>query len=110
MTTQTNFLGDLTAPPYALLNTRDARGVYAVRAIAREQRRSKAGETEGMPLGTRDIVYFGLRDTDVPLPLGWMLSREAARTMREQLYLDDDVVQNGEAMRLILGSLPPSPH
>jgi hypothetical protein len=67
------------------------------------------GETEGMPLRTKDIVYFGLRDTDVPLPLGWMLSREAARTMREQLYLDDDVVQNGEAMRLILSSLPPSP-
>ncbi len=109
VTTQAEFLGDLTAPPEALLNTRDARGIYAVRAIAREQRRSKAGETEGMPLRTKDIVYFGLRDTDVPLPLGWMLSREAARTMREQLYLDDDVVQNGEAMRLILSSLPPSP-
>jgi hypothetical protein len=62
-----------------------------------------------MPLVTKDIIYFGLRETDVPLPLGWMLSREAARTMREQLYLDDDVVQNGEAMRLILSSLPPSP-
>lgn len=109
VTTQGDFLGDLTAPPYALLNTRDARGVYAQKAIAREQRRFKAGEAEIMPPLTKDIVYFGLRDTDVPLPLGWMLSREAARTMREQLYLDDDVVQNGEAMRLILGSLPPPP-
>jgi hypothetical protein len=109
LTAQGDFLGDLTAPPYALLNTRDARGVYAQKAIKREQRRFKAGETEIMPLLTKDIVYFGLRDTDVPLPLGWMLSREAARTMREQLYLDDDVVQNGEAMALILGSLPPSP-
>jgi len=109
VTTQTEFLGDLLAPPDALLNTRDARGIYAVRAIAHEQRRAKAGETEAMPLGTKDIVYFGLHDTEVPLPLGWMLSREAARTMRDQLYLNDDVVQNGEAMNLILGSLPPAP-
>lgn len=106
VTTQGEFLGDLTAPPYALLNTRDARGVYAQKAIAREQRRSKAGETDETP-NTRDIVYFGLRETEVPLPLGWMLSREAARTMREQIYLNDDVVHNGESMDEVLKSLPP---
>jgi hypothetical protein len=113
-TSQGDFLGDLTAPPYALLNTRDARGVYAQKAIAREQRRFKAGETTELtaetPAHTKDIIYFGLRDTEVPLPLGWMLSREAAKAMRDQLYLNDDVVKNGEAMNEVLESLsPPSP-
>lgn len=108
VTSEGEFLGDLTAPPYALLNTRDARGVYAQKAIAREQRRFKAGVTEEQPPSTKDIIYFGLRETEVPLPLGWMLSREAARTMREQLYLNDTVVQNGEAMDDVLKSLPPA--
>jgi hypothetical protein len=106
VTSEGEFLGDLTAPPYALLNTRDARGVYAQKAIAREQRRFKAGETE-IPSDTRDILYFGLRETDVPLPLGWMLSREAAKAMSSQLYVNDDVVHNGESMDDILKSLPP---
>jgi hypothetical protein len=111
-TRQGDFLGDLTAPPYALLNTRDARGVFAQKAIAREQRRFKAGEekelTTELTPSTPDIIYFGLRDTEVPLPLGWMLSREAAEAMRDQLYLNDDVVKNGEAMDEVLKSLPPS--
>jgi hypothetical protein len=56
---------------------------------------------------TKDIVYFKLRDTQVPLPLGWMLSAAAARTIREQINLDDDVVQNQSAMNEILKALPP---
>jgi hypothetical protein len=107
VTTEGTFLGDLTAPPYALLNTRDARGVYAQKAIAREQRRFKVGDVE-TPSDTPDIVYFGLRETDVPLPLGWMLSREAARAMRNQLYTNDDVVHNGESIDDILKSLSPT--
>jgi hypothetical protein len=106
VTSEGEFMGDLTAPPYALLNTRDARGVYAQKAIAREQRRFKVGDTE-IPSDTPDILYFGLRETDVPLPLGWMLSREAAKTMRNQLYVNDDVVHNGESIDAILKSLPP---
>ena len=94
------FIGELTAPLYALLNTRDARGTYAQKAIAREQRRFKAGVIEAPAEGessqqlTKDIVYFNLRDTQVPLPLGWMLSAAAAKTMQDQLQLDDDVVHN----------------
>ena len=103
-----NFLSDLMAPPYALLNTRDARGVSAHKAIAREQRRFKAGETPDTLPDTKDIIYFGLRESEVPLPLGWMLSREAARTMRDQLYLNDNVVHNGESIDQILKSLPPA--
>jgi hypothetical protein len=38
------FMSELTAPLYALLNTRDARGTYAQRAIRDEQRPIKATE------------------------------------------------------------------
>ena len=108
------FMGELTAPLYTLLNTRDARGTYAQKAIAREQRRFKAGVIEAPAEGessqqlTKDIVYFKLRETQVPLPLGWMLSAAAAKTMQDQLQLDDDVVQNQSAMNEVLKSLPPS--
>jgi hypothetical protein len=57
----------------------------------------------------RDIFYFGLRDRNVPLPLGWMLSAAAAKTMQDQLRLNDDVVDNGTAMEEVLKSLPAAP-
>lgn len=114
VTTQGQFLGELTAPLYALLNTRDARGTYAQKAIAREQRRFKAGVTaapseidQAQP-PTKDIIYFGLRDTDVPLPLGWMLSAAAAKSMQKQLHLNDDVVHNGAAMDEVFKILTPA--
>jgi hypothetical protein len=106
VTYQGNFLGDVTAPLYVLLNTRDARGTYAQKNIALEQRRRKAGMSAPAPV-TKDIIYFRLRDTQVPLPLGWMLSAEAAKTMRDQVQLDDDVVQNQSAMNDVLKALPP---
>jgi hypothetical protein len=109
LTRRPNFLGDLLAPPDALMNTRDARGVYAQKAIRREQRPFKADQQDQVPSDTKDIVYFGLRDINVPLPLGWMLSREAATTMQSQLTLNDDVVHNGEAMGEVLKSLPAKP-
>ena len=114
MITRGQFLGELTAPVYSLLNTRNARGTYAQKAIEREQRRFKAGviaapsDTEQMQPATKDIVYFRLRDTTVPLPLGWMLSAAAAKTMQDQLRLDDDVVHNGAAMNEVLANLPPA--
>jgi hypothetical protein len=107
------FMSELTAPLYTLLNTRDARGTYAQKAIAREQRRFKAGVVEApaeaessQPL-TKDIVYFNLRDMQVPLPLGWMLSAAAARTIREQINRDDEVIQNQSAMNEVIKTLPP---
>ena len=113
MTVSGNFLGEVTAPIYSMLNTRNARGTYAQKAIVLEQRPVKANEaravTEGQPTGPRPkhIFYFRLRDTQVPLPLGWMLSDAAAQTMREQLALDDDVVHNETAMNEVLKTLPP---
>lgn len=108
------FMSEVTAPLYTLLNTRDARGTYAQKAIGREQRRFKAGvvsapaEAESPQPLTKDIVYFNLRDTQVPLPLGWMLSAAAAKTMQDQLRLDDNVVHNATSMNEVLKSLPPS--
>ncbi|PYI93364.1 MAG: hypothetical protein DME97_06415 [Verrucomicrobia bacterium] len=99
------FLGDVMAPVYALLNTRDARGVYAQKAIRREQRPFKADEPDRLPSDTKDIVYFGLLDMDVPLPLGWMLSREAAKTMTSQLYKNEGNIKNGEGMDEVRRSL-----
>ena len=105
-------LGEVTAPLYTLLNTRNARGTYAQKAIGREQRRFKVGvtaapsETEETQPATKDIICFTLRDTNVPLPLGWMLSAAAAKTMQDQLPLDDDVVHNGTAMDEVLKILP----
>ena len=114
VTFQGQFMGEVTAPLYSILNTRDARGIYAQKAIAREQRRFKAGvvaapsETELAQPATKDIIYFGLRDTEVPLPLGWMLSAEAAKTMRAQLHLEDDIVRNQTAMNEVLKILGPA--
>jgi hypothetical protein len=107
------FMGELTAPLYTLLNTRDARGTYAQKAIRREQRRFKAGVVEAPAEGespeqlTKDIIDFKLRDTGVPLPLGWMLSAAAAGAIREQINQDNDVVQNQSAMNEVLKALPP---
>jgi hypothetical protein len=106
MTRETNFLGDLTAPIDALMNTRNARGTYAQKTIALEQRRFKAGMTAPAP-ATKEIIYFRLRDTQVPLPLGWMLSAEAAKAMRDQVQRDDEVVKNKTSMNEVLKSLPP---
>jgi len=112
VTTNGQFLGEVTAPLYTLLNTRNARGTYAQKAIGREQRRFKVGvtaapsETEETQPATKDIICFTLRDTNVPLPLGWMLSAAAAKTMQNQLQLEDNVVRNRTAMDEVLKILP----
>ena len=104
------FMSELTAPLYTLLNTRDARGTYAQREIAHEQRRAKA--VQAPPVkdlsdpDTKDIIYFTLEDLEVPLPLGWMLSDAAAKTMLAQFELDDKVVQNKTATAEVRRSLP----
>ncbi len=113
VTTQGQFLGELTAPLYTLLNTRNARGTYAQKAIGREQRRFKAGVTQAPSAveetqpATKDIIYFGLRDTEVPLPLGWMLSAAAAKTMQDQLHFEDNIVRNQTALNEVLKILTP---
>jgi hypothetical protein len=111
VTVSGRFMSELTAPLYTLLNTRDARGTYAQRAIGHEQRPIKASEAprekNSPEPRTKDIVYFNLADMHVPLPLGWMLSAAAAKTMQDQLRLEDNVVHNGTAMDEVLKILPP---
>ncbi len=109
-----HFMGEVTAPLFTMMNTRTARGIYAQKAIRQEQRRVKAGVVKALPDGEHagpsspDIFYFNLRDTNVPLPLGWMLSKAAADTMIAQLEFDDGgQIRNRSSMEVVLKTLPP---
>ena len=112
-----HFMSEVTSPLFTMMNTREARGTYAQKAIQREQRRVKAGvvkppvEAEHAEPRSPDIFYFNLRDTQVPLPLGWMLSKAAAETMRAQLQFDDGgQIRNASSMDQVLRTLPaPAP-
>jgi hypothetical protein len=112
-----HFMGEVTSPLFTMMNTRTARGTYAQKAIHREQRRFKAGvvkapaEAEQTAPQSPDIFYFNLRDTQVPLPLGWMLSKAAADTMQAQLQFDDGAqIRNASSMDQVLKTLPaPAP-
>jgi hypothetical protein len=106
-------MGEVMSPLTTMVNTREARGTFAQRAIAHAQRRFKAGddappnkdEPESM---TPDIFYFSLEDQDVPLPLGWMLSKRAAETMRGEWNFDGALAKNKSAAEEIGKTLPPS--
>jgi hypothetical protein len=80
------FIEDAVAPAYALLSTRDARGVYAQRAIGKAQE-VFYNEVPSLSGGNGKQVYlFSLAPAKVPLPLGWMLSNNAALAMQQELY------------------------
>jgi hypothetical protein len=73
-----DFLSEVLAPVSTLLNTRDARATFSQAAIESEQ-----DSQEKAPFPNRFLI--GLHDSPVPLPLGWMLSGDAANEMRRQL-------------------------
>jgi len=75
----TSLLEDALAPVYALLNTRDARGVYAQRAIGYVNNGFSADPK-------KEVYFFSLAQTTVPLPLGWMLSNRAAEAIQLELF------------------------
>src|SRR5262245_1906649 len=75
----TSLLEDALAPVYALLNTRDARGVYAQRAIGYVNNGFS-------PDPKKQVYFFSLAQTTVPLPLGWMLSNRAAEAIQLELF------------------------
>jgi hypothetical protein len=84
------FAADARAPIEALFNTRDARGVYARRKIAREV------------VADGGIFYlFQLCKREVPLPLGWQLSRLAETEIRAQLAGAKACRSNGEELQQI---------
>ncbi|PYK47483.1 MAG: hypothetical protein DME51_13570 [Verrucomicrobia bacterium] len=107
-----HLLGEVMSPVKTLLNARDARGTFAQKAIAHQQRRIKAPD-EAPPSNDQpeslspDIFYFSLEDKDVPLPLGWMLSDAAAKSIRGQWNFDGIVVRNKTAADEINRTLPP---
>lgn len=108
-----HLLGEVMSPIKSLLNARDARGTFAQKAIAHQQRRFKAADaappTKDQPESlSPDIFYFSLEDQDVPLPLGWMLSDAAAKSMRGQWNFDGVVVRNKTAAEEINQTLPPA--
>ncbi|MBA3962636.1 MAG: patatin-like phospholipase family protein [Chthoniobacterales bacterium] len=81
------FLEDALAPVFALLSTRDARGIYAQREIGEAQKTfyEKLSRKDSASDKTQ-VYFFSLAPAPVPLPLGWMLSNGAARSMQEELY------------------------
>lgn len=117
-----HFMSEITSPLLAMMNTRTARGTYAQKAIKLEQRpvqavkrgagvasaetAAPASPTEQSKPRSADIFYFYLRDTHVPLPLGWMLSKAAAEAMQNQLQEVDKDDQNGATVKKISDTLP----
>jgi hypothetical protein len=80
-----SFLEDAVAPVYALVHTREARGVYAQRAIGRAQQIFYAERSLSQD-PHEQVYFFSLAQTSVPLPLGWMLSNRAAEAIQYELY------------------------
>jgi hypothetical protein len=90
------FLSEVFAPLDTLFKTRDARGTFSQAAIEGEQ------VSQENPALRPNRFRFGLHNSKVPLPLGWMLSGDAAKEMRRQLK---DNADNQEALGMILGEL-----
>jgi hypothetical protein len=102
--TKREFLGEVLAPINTLANTREARGTLSQEAIESEQQ----VQADGPPkLTVENRLLFGLHDSPVPLPLGWMLSGDAANEMRHQLRKNhDNQKSTGAVMDQLLGTRP----
>jgi hypothetical protein len=108
------FLEDAMAPVDALLHTRDARGTYAQRAIGRAQEIFYENLKGKLPPNQDSkVYYFSLAPADVPLPLGWMLSNQAAHAMHLELNDEGKSITtpvetwNKFVREQIIASLPP---
>jgi hypothetical protein len=90
-----DFLSEVLAPVNTLLNTRNARASFSQEAIDGEQNSQANG-------GLQNSLRFGLHSSAVPLPLGWMLSGDAANEMRRQLRENSE---NQKALSTIMEEL-----
>ena len=106
--TNRDFLCEILAPINTLVHTREARGALAQEAIESEQQSQQEElQTSHPEITLRNRVLFGLHDSPVPLPLGWMLSGDAAKEMRRQLHENHDNAENADAvMGELLGTRP----
>jgi hypothetical protein len=98
---QQEFLSEALAPVSTLLNTRDARGTFSQAAIRSEQ---ESVEPTLPPRWKGNWFLIGLHESPVPLPLGWMLSGDAANEMRNQL--DDNQKVFDSIMAKLSGQAP----
>jgi hypothetical protein len=89
------FASETLSPFRALLNTRDARGIHARAGIAQFVASDKNG-----------FHRFELCQRDVPLPLGWQLSRLAEQEIQEQLSGKQPCNGNAERLKRIDALLP----
>jgi hypothetical protein len=96
-----DFLSEVLAPVSTLLNTRDARATFSQAAIESEQ------DSQGKTLFPNRFL-IGLHESPVPLPLGWMLSGDAAKEMRRQLKENPENQKVfSEILDELLGRVPP---
>jgi hypothetical protein len=95
-----DFLSEVLAPVSTLLNTRDARATFSQAAIESEQ-----DSQEKIPFPNRFLI--GLHDSPVPLPLGWMLSGDAAKEMRSQLTNPENQKVFGRILDELSGRVAP---
>lgn len=95
------FLSEALAPVSTLLNTRDARGTFSQAAIKSEQ--------ESVNPRFANWFLIGLHESPVPLPLGWMLSGDAANEMRRQLEENDDNQRVFSSIMAELSGQAPAP-
>jgi hypothetical protein len=107
---QREFLSEALSPLSTLFNTRAARATFSQEAIESEQQSQQDELHVSHPeITLRNRVLFGLHDSPVPLPLGWMLSGDAANEMRQQLRDNDDNEESTEAVTTALIGTPPTP-
>lgn len=97
-----NFLSETLSPLDTLLHTREGRGRYAQVQIKREtlmlEKDPKEVEGSDEP---PTYFYFGLAARKIPLPLGWMLSRGAAREMADQIGSEKPLNNRKEVARVV---------
>jgi hypothetical protein len=99
---QREFLSEALSPLTTLFNTRSARATFSQEAIESEQE----SQREAHPgVTVRNRLRYGLHDSAVPLPLGWMLSGGAATEMRDQLQSNEEnQASTGAVVEALLGT------
>lgn len=76
---QSEAFGEILLPMRALSNTRDARSATAIEQLRTPIRIMQTG---GQPA---DMIEFQLKEGEVPLPTGWLLSNAARLEIKQQL-------------------------
>ena len=99
-----NFLSETLSPVDTLLSTRQGQGRYAQVQIKRETLMLTPDIVKlgGVP---PNYFYFGLKGREVPLPLGWMLSRGAAQEMSQQMQTDVPPLSNPTEVARVVNAL-----